>query len=931
MRPAEHRQRTPRRTPKENNMPEKNKYRTNRKRSSRRSLWKYAGWFILAMGVFLVLFTTTVIGSSPKIDTGSIYSYLSESSTLYDDQGKLIDNVYMDDGNRINIDYDQMPQNLVNAVVSIEDKTFWKHNGFNVTRIFGAIKDSIVNRSSISGTSTITQQLARNVYLAKTKSVRSLNRKVAEAWYTVLLEKNLSKKQIMEAYLNTIYLGNNSYGVQAASKAYFSKDAGDLDLVECAALAAIPKSPDSYALVRNIDNSTIESEAIKLKQKNILDKGDSYTLVYNGDTSDSRRQLVLALMKKQGYITASQYRSASRADLLGHMDVNSDKLDSYTSYFRDYVISQVIDDLHAEGYSEAAARRMVYTGGLKIHTSLNTQAQSAVESAFKDSSNFPSVDYGDTSFDAHGNILSSDGDLLLYNYNNYFSSSGSFRLKKREYYTDNAGDLVLRKNKRLTFTKTGSGGSINYTIGFKNMYSTINGIFYTIEGGTLLVPQKYKSMDSDGNLIISKSFFSDYPEFFTKSGSSYRVSDTGYSLKQKVRQPQAAMVICDYKTGEIKAMVGGRGTTGDLLYNRATSTRQPGSSIKPLSVYSSALQEGANAAAEGNPMQWTEYDANQNSSGYGNYWTAASMINDAPLTINGRIWPKNAYNTYKGEMSMRTAVEQSCNVAAVRVFQQLGPNYPAAQLEKFGITSVVTNGSTNDMNAAALALGGMSKGISPLQMASAYGTFPNEGKHMEHTSYSYVKDRDGSEILSNDKNSTRVIDKGVAFIMGDILHTTVTEGIATSANTGNQYTAGKTGTTSDNYDAWFCGYTPQYSAALWIGNDVNLELTEGSPAAARLWGKIMAAATRGMTGTVPSMPSSVVQINGEYYINGTQSANSIYNNNNNYNNDSNTDNTDKKNNAADDNNQKQRENEQPDTNNNNGEDQTQPYRQRRDR
>ena len=254
-----------------------------------KAIIKWTFYIIAAMALFFVLYGVTIIANAPKINADNIYSYLNETSIIYDDAGKKVDSVYMDGGNRINMKYDDFPADLVNAVVSVEDKTFWKHHGFNFLRIFGAIKEGLFSDSQISGTSTITQQLARNVYLPETKSIRSIDRKITEAWYTVLLEHSLTKKEIMEAYLNTIYLGSNSYGMASASNSYFSKDPRELDLLECAALASIPRSPDYYALVKTIDNKTIEHEALELNKKDILKSTDEYTTVYNGDASKDRR------------------------------------------------------------------------------------------------------------------------------------------------------------------------------------------------------------------------------------------------------------------------------------------------------------------------------------------------------------------------------------------------------------------------------------------------------------------------------------------------------------------------------------------------------------------------------------------------------------------------------------------------------------------
>lgn len=826
----------------------------------------------VALCLFMAFYSFTVIANAPKIDPNNIYSYLSESSVLYDDEGNIIDNVSVEGGNRINVDYDEMPKNLINAVVSIEDKTFWTHHGFNVIRMFGAIKDSLISGDRISGTSTVTQQLARNVYLAETKQDRSLSRKITEAYYTVLLESSLTKKQIIEAYLNTIYLGYNCYGVESASQAYFSKDVKDLDLLECASLAAIPKSPDTYALLK----LQLKGESSgSTDSDNILSTTSDYNLVYNGNASKERRDTTLKFMHDQGYITTAQEKAALNKNLKSEMDPSMDSLTGLSAYFCDYTISQVIDDLMDEyNYTESEASQMVYQGGLKIYTTMNSKAQNAIEDTFNDSSNFPSV--ANLDYDSDKNILNDDGNILLYAYDNYFNSDDEFTLRSSEYKSESDGSMLIKKGKRLNFYATKVNSKTDYSIEFKSMYKIKKGVFYTIESGALSIPRQYKSLDDDGNMIISAQFFKDYPDFFTKSGDNMIVKDSNYSLKQEVRQPQAAMVITDYKTGQIKAMAGGRNTTGRQLYNRATAAQQPGSSIKPLSVYSSALQQGADAAAKDTPMTFTNYDKNQKTKYYGDYWTAASLINDAPLTVNGKVWPKNWYSGYKGLLTLRKSVEQSVNVNAVRVFQQVGADYAVKQLKKFGITTVVddTSASANDMNAAALALGGMTKGISPLQMSSAFGTFPNQGKYIEPVSYTKIKNKNGETLLNKTSKSTQVIDKGVAFIMTDILRTTVTNGIASGAAISGRTVAGKTGTTTDNYDAWFCGFTPQYSAALWIGNDVNIELSTGSAAAATLWSKVMSKACSGMSGSFPSKPSDVItsDVSGqsEYYIKGTQ-------------------------------------------------------------
>ncbi|MEE1170406.1 MAG: transglycosylase domain-containing protein, partial [Anaerovoracaceae bacterium] len=152
------------------------------KKAIAKSIIKWSFYSVCALGLFFVIYAATIIANSPKIDPDNIYSYLNETSIIYDDSGNKVDSVYLDGGNRINMKYEDFPKNLINAVVAVEDKTFWSHHGFNILRMFGAIKESLFSENSIGGTSTITQQLARNVYLPDRKSERSLDRKISEAW-----------------------------------------------------------------------------------------------------------------------------------------------------------------------------------------------------------------------------------------------------------------------------------------------------------------------------------------------------------------------------------------------------------------------------------------------------------------------------------------------------------------------------------------------------------------------------------------------------------------------------------------------------------------------------------------------------------------------------------------------------------------------------
>lgn len=833
--------------------------------SKGKKILKFAALICLALIMGVGVYVGVVLASAPKVDTDNIYDMLSQRSVMYDSEGNEIENLYFSDGNRTVIKYDDIPEDMVNAVVSIEDKKFWKHHGFNFIRMMGAIKDSVFGGGQISGTSTISQQLARNVYLSDIKSQRSLSRKITEAYYTVILEKNLSKEQIMEAYLNTISLGFNSYGIQAASQAYFSKDAKDLTTLECAALAALPQSPTSFALVKtSYDGSTQSSLPV-------ISSSETVTYLYNGELSQTRRNAVLNNMEDEGYITAEEKDSALNENLQDHIKIGVSSDADESSYFTDFAIDQLTDDIIEEyGISRADARDMIYTNGLKIYTTMDSDIQNIVEEEFAKDSNFSGVSY--VRRNKSGDILNESGKIMLYDYGHYFNDKDEFTLEKDEYKMNGDGSMTIYAGKRLNIYDVEVNGSPDVSIQFKGMYTKEGGSFYFIESGALSIPQGYTTTDSDGNAVVSAKFFKDYPQFFAKDGDKYIVNSDNYSLKQKIRQPQAATVIMENSTGEIKAMMGGRGAKGKQLFNRATSPRQPGSSIKPIAVYGPALQMSYEYSKDNKTMK---LDTSEGSN-WGKYITAGSVINDQPIKYNGKSWPKNWYNGFKGQMTLRKAVEQSVNTAAVKTYQQIGPDYSASMLKKSGVTTLDEEGKVNDLNPAALALGGMTNGISPLEITAAYATFANGGIYKSPISYTKVLNSSDEVLFENTSEEERVYNEGVAWIMTDIMRTSVTQGICGAASIGSQPVAGKTGTTSDSYDLWFAGFTPQYTSAMWMGNDINIELSAGSSASASFWADIMRKVCADLPrGSFKSKPSNVTTVNGEYYIEGTYSKVSI--------------------------------------------------------
>ena len=294
-------------------------------------------------------------------------------------------------------------------------------------------------------------------------------------------------------------------------------------------------------------------------------------------------------------------------------------------------------------------------------------------------------------------------------------------------------------------------------------------------------------------------------------------------------------------------------------------------------MYGAALQKSYEYAKKGEkfPFEDFGYDS-QGTKYWGNYLTAGSYVSDEKMRLNGTVWPYNVTRRFSGRCNVRKALQQSINTCAVKIQRQVGAEYSAEMLKKFGITTVVEEGDVNDMNPAAMALGAMTYGITPLEASLAYAAFPNDGVRNTPVCYTKVEDSEGNVILEGTTEEIKVMDKGVAWIMTDMLKSVVSRGIAGSAYVSGTQVGGKTGTTNDRYDIWFDGFTPKYSAALWIGADKNHQLSSGSDAAARLWSRIMSQIPGVTDGEYSSMPSNVVLVNGEYYTRGTEQYYSYY-------------------------------------------------------
>jgi len=291
-------------------------------------------------------------------------------------------------------------------------------------------------------------------------------------------------------------------------------------------------------------------------------------------------------------------------------------------------------------------------------------------------------------------------------------------------------------------------------------------------------------------------------------------------------QPQAALVTIDPVSGEILAMAGGRDYGKSQLNRAVKSYRQPGSAIKPF-VYATALE--------------------------GNY-TAASIFEDKPLSIpllNGMEWkPENYDRTYRGKMTLREALRESINSVAVQLLQRVGVEAVFEQIQRMGITSLVKQGKNNDQNLASLALGGLTKGVTPLELATAYAAFANQGRLVKPVAILKVVDSHGKVLKEfKPEEPKTVLSPQTAYILTMLLKDAVDQGTGIGAKLPDRPAAGKTGTTSDYTNAWFVGYTPDLLTAIWVGNDrqeqrmTYKEGNVGSSLPAKVWGGYMSRVT----------------------------------------------------------------------------------------
>jgi penicillin-binding protein 1A len=824
---------------------------------------------IFATGGAVIGIVAASVRNAPDIDPTIILSMLSESSTIVDDKGVVIEMIQSTEDRKI-IAIEEMPDYLTDAFISIEDHRFEEHPGIDIRRIVGsAIHNIQVGDLMAQGASTITQQLAKNLYLTNDKS---FDRKLKEAYLALEMERKLTKDQILEYYLNTIPLGQSSHGVQAAAFTYFSKDVSELTLAESALLAGIPRADSRYAAFNRVvtgNDTDVDPEDIV---GYVYIAGTQYTCIYN-PLSVERQRVVLARMLELGRINQAEYDSALAQDIRASLNPGQKMNTEISSYFTDYVKNQVALDLMEEyGYTFEQAENLLFTGGFTIYSTMDLSIQKILEDTY---ANFAEMLLGDLTnekvpyitewsyfrwnadgrssgnLDGNDNILNENGHIVYYRKDLIFNEDDQLYLTPAEYEFSENGDLVINSRKFNLYTTT---------IDVVDLYVIKDNFLSVHDIGGLNIGDNFEVLESranKGKFLINKSFLDARSDFYSLDENNNMIINDNYYYYDPVGilQPQSSAVIIDHRTGALKALIGGRNIEVSKSFNRATrATRQPGSTIKPLSVYLPAIDTG---------------------------FTAATIIDDVPrYDDKGERWPKNWYENqpfkYWGLTTLRKSIEQSMNVNAVYMLERIGFDSSLKYLDKLGLVDLknpekdnfVTpeeNRAYNDLNLAAMALGGLTKGFTNLDMTAAYGAIANNGVYIEPYAYTKVVDRNGKIILDKQIKSNIVVSPQVAFLMQDMLRTTVTNGLSHRAALPRDYNIeviGKTGTTSDNADIWYIGSSPYYTGGMWVGNDNSqVKVSTGSGSVSRLWGNIMVEVHKNMSPAEFVRPEGLVSVN----------------------------------------------------------------------
>jgi len=692
-----------------------------------------------------------------------IYPTLPSLEVLTDYQPKIPLRVFSADGKLIGefgeerravIAMAAVPKPMVAAILAAEDERFYQHSGVDYIGVARAAMSNFVSGGVRQGASTITMQVARNFFLSKEKT---LARKFNEMLLAFKIEHNLTKDQILELYINQIYLGQRAYGFAAAAQIYFGRPLEKLSLAEYAMLAGLPKAPSRF------------------------------NPIVNPKRAKQRQHYVLARMRSLGVISDDQFIQAEKQELIFKKDIGD------SSVRADY-LAEMVRQLIFERYKEDA-----YTKGIRVYTTVLASHQDAAYAALR---------RGVLEYDRRHGYRGPEGFVDLPAQPNDEALEDA--LQDTVDYDDIIAAVVIEA----------SGRQIK-------VYR---------KGGEIL------TITEDG-LKFAARMLSDKatPNLRVRRGAIVRVQKDEKGRWQIVQLPvvESSLVSVDPRDGAIRALVGGFDFNRSQYNHVTQALRQPGSSFKPF-VYSAALEKG---------------------------FTAATVINDAPLTFTAaqtgsEPWePKNFDGKFDGPMSMRTGLVKSKNLVSVRVLQAIGPQYAQDYVTRFGFDPKLHPPYLT------MALG--AGNVTPMQMVAAYSIFANGGYRVLPYFVERVEDARGNVLIqakpqSAEEGAERVIDARNAFIMTSIMQDVVRRGTATRAmKLGRDDLAGKTGTTNDFIDAWFCGFNANLVAVAWIGFDTPQTLGRnetGGSAALPIWMGYMGAVLKGSPERQLVAPEGVLSV-----------------------------------------------------------------------
>ena len=645
-----------------------------------------------------------------------------------------------------------VPELMKKAILAAEDERFYEHGGVDYIGVLRATLSNFSSGGVKQGASTITMQVARNFFLSKEKT---LSRKFNEMMLAFKIEHNLSKDEILELYINQIYLGQRAYGFTTAAQIYFGKSMSQLSIAEMAMLAGLPKAPSSY-------NPVVNPKRAKLRQMYVLRRMHELGFI---DTAALETAQIEPITPKRG-----SQEFAIRADYLAEM-----------------VRQQMYDR-----YQEDA-----YTQGLSVYTTIRQADQKAAYDALRK---------GVLEYDRRHGYRGPEGFINLRN-----NVSDEFLDEALQEVTD-SDDLLP---------------AVAQVVSSKSITAYVKGgQIVTISGEGLKFAQQ-----TLGDKLT--------PNQRVRVGSLIRIQMDSKGQWQIAQLPQveSAFVSANPRDGAIYSLIGGFDFNRNQFNHVTQAWRQPGSSFKPF-IYSAALEKG---------------------------FTPASIINDAPLVIdsietgNEPWYPKNYDDKFEGPMRMRSGLIKSKNLVSIRILQAIGPVYARDYITKFGFD--------REKHGAYLTMALGAGSVTAMQLLTGYSVFANGGYKITPYFIQRIEDAQGKILeqagpVKAGDDAERVIDVRNAYSMVSMMQDVVRHGTAIRAmQLGRSDLAGKTGTTSDSLDAWFCGFHPTLVGISWIGFDNPHSLGDketGGGAALPMWIDYMEKILPGVPEAVYSMPEDMV-------------------------------------------------------------------------